>query len=141
MRLAHAEPGVVGVFVPVMPDHVRHRQQGTEKEFRRAGPLRLGAQTLAGAVFARQPAVQPQKGPFGNHHRAAGQAVNPVKLLTHASFAVDPELVAVKIGDRILVEGDDIAVFPRRLPDSGVRRADAGETAAEQHVIGIEFAE
>ena len=75
--LSHSEFGVVAVAVPVVTDHVRLCCQSADEKLRGAASLGLSRQPMAAAEQTGHAAVQPQKCPFGDQHRAAGPLLHP----------------------------------------------------------------
>ncbi|OPZ97753.1 MAG: hypothetical protein BWY71_01502 [Planctomycetes bacterium ADurb.Bin412] len=94
------------------------------------GPLLLGLHPHPRAVPAGQAAVKGGKGPFGQHERPAAPFMKFNQVGNGGGQAA-----GLQIDPRILIDRDDIAIFPRRLPagPGGI----AGESAAQYHMVRI----
>ena len=130
---ADAERRLVDPHEVVVADHERQREERPGHELGCGGALRLGAEALPGAVRARKARVERGEAPLRDEQRAAapGVALGDGVGEAHGGIAALEHDVAVEVGPRVVVEGEDVADLPGLLPDE-LLAAHSGEAAAEQ---------
>ncbi len=111
-------------------DHVRRAQQQLLEDGEAERPVRLGRHALAGAVLARQTGVEGREAPRGDDHGPLHALVPALQVLLEAIR----QHALFQIHRAVAVDGEDVAVLPGDVEDV---RYLAGETAAEDHVVGI----
>ena len=143
--MGDAERRLINPHEVVVTDHERHGEHGAGEDFRRFGAFCLRFEALSRAIGAWQAGIQCGEGPFRDEAWAVCPFIDAFEIVQQElAFVVNSRREGgfrVEIDAAVIVPSQYIRILSGGFPDDGVATVDARETAAEEHMVFIDFAQ